>query len=194
MPCGTMHSKSVPSSLSSHLGDEKGICNGDRPVHQRRWSSLVRTPAFQGGRGKLAIAGSNPAHGRTASGSRTNAVSRYSTMRKPSKHAARERIDRLVNVALEMSSQDVERSEAALTTALKILRRYNVRDVSLFKRYFYCHGCKRVIVPGRTATVRVSRGKVKSLSVTCLKCGYAYRIPLIKKDNGKKDNARCRTT
>ena len=115
-------------------------------------------------------------------------------MRKPSKHAARERIDRLVDVALEMSSQDVERSEAALTTALKILRRYNIRDVPLFKRYFYCHGCKSVIVPGRTATVRVSSGKVKSLSVTCLKCRHVYRIPLIKKDNGKRLNTQCRTT
>jgi RNase P subunit RPR2 len=115
-------------------------------------------------------------------------------MKKPSKHAARERINRLVNVALEMSSQDIARSEAALTTAFKILRRYNVRGVPLFKRYFYCHECKRVIVPGRTATVRVSSGKVKSLSITCLKCGHAYRIPLIKKGNRKKDSVQCRTT
>jgi len=115
-------------------------------------------------------------------------------MKKPSKHAARERINRLVNVALEMSSQDIVRSEAALTTALKILRKYNVRGVPLFKRYFYCHKCKHVIVPGRTATVRVSSGKVKSLSVTCLKCGQTYRIPLIKKGDHKEDSAQCRTT
>ena len=115
-------------------------------------------------------------------------------MKKPSKHAARERINRLVDVALEMSSQDTVRSEAALTTALKILRKYNVRGVPLFKRYFYCHECKHVVVPGRTATVRVSPGKVKSLSITCLKCGQTYRIPLIKKGNHKKDSARCRTT
>jgi RNase P subunit RPR2 len=115
-------------------------------------------------------------------------------MKKPSKHAARERINRLVDVALEMSSQDTVRSEAALTTALKILRKYNVRGVPLFKRYFYCHECKRVIIPGRTATVRVSSGKVKALSITCLKCGHAYRIPLIKKGNHKKDSVQSSAT
>lgn len=111
-------------------------------------------------------------------------------MKERSRRVARERIRRLVKVALELSPEDLSKKEAALLTALKLQRKHNVRDVPLFKRYFYCHSCKRVMIPGRTATVRVSRGKVKTLAVTCNACRQTYRIPLIKKKKGTGESAQ----
>jgi len=115
-------------------------------------------------------------------------------MKKPSKRAKKERIMRLVDFALETASSDIRRSEAALETALRVLKRYNVRGVPVFRRYFLCHECKKVMIPGRTAKVRVSSGKVKSLAITCSSCGRTYRIPLTKKKRDTKENAQCRPT
>jgi RNase P subunit RPR2 len=115
-------------------------------------------------------------------------------MKKPSKRAVKERIERLINVALELSSEDLSKREAALLTALKLQKKHNVRGVPLFKRYFYCHRCKRVMIPGRTATIRINSGKVKALAVTCAACKQTYRIPLTKKSEGRTGGARCQST
>jgi len=117
-----------------------------------------------------------------------------SDMKKRSRRVAKERIERLLNVALELSSEDLPKKEAALLTALKLQKKHNVRDIPLFKRYFYCHSCKRVMIPGRTATIRVSPGKVKTLAVTCAMCKQTYRIPLIKKRKVTRESAQCPQT
>jgi RNase P subunit RPR2 len=54
--------------------------------------------------------------------------------------------------------------------------RFNVRlDYSL--KRFICHGCKKLLIPGRNARVRLARGtkKTKVLRVTCLECGHVNR-------------------
>jgi len=102
-------------------------------------------------------------------------------VKKPSKHTAKERIARRVSFALDTASYDLPRSKRALETAFEIVRKYNVRGAPILKRYFRCHGCKEAIIPGRTAKIRVSSGRVKSLAITCSMCGQTYRIPLTKK-------------
>jgi ribonuclease P protein subunit RPR2 len=40
---------------------------------------------------------------------------------------------------------------------------------------FVCHGCKKLVVPGVNARVRVGRGKPPVLRITCLGCGRVNR-------------------
>jgi ribonuclease P protein subunit RPR2 len=41
-------------------------------------------------------------------------------------------------------------------------------------RQLYCKGCKRFMTPGKNARVRIGRSKIKSIRITCLKCGHTY--------------------
>jgi ribonuclease P protein subunit RPR2 len=42
-------------------------------------------------------------------------------------------------------------------------------------RQLYCKNCKKFIVPGRTARVRVGRSSTRAIRITCLLCGHIYR-------------------
>ena len=89
---------------------------------------------------------------------------------------ARQRIERILQVALEVAKTDYElaRKEAAL--ARRIALKYNVRLPFSLKRFF-CHGCKQLIIPGLNCRVRLSR-RAHMLRMTCLMCGHTYRRPL----------------
>ena len=77
-----------------------------------------------------------------------------------------------IAVAKSASDADVARKQEEL--ARRVMLRFNVRlDYSL--RRFICHGCKRLIVPGLNARVRLSGGKARVLRVTCLECGHVNR-------------------
>jgi len=104
---------------------------------------------------------------------------------------AKEEIERLLQFALDWAAVDPERSEKALEIALKIWKKHNLRNYPIFKRYFYCHNCKQVLVPGRSARVRIRPGKVMRIVVNCSKCGANYRIPLAKfKRRSEKSGSR----
>ncbi|MDV3293582.1 MAG: RNase P subunit [Nitrososphaerales archaeon] len=81
--------------------------------------------------------------------------------------------------ALLESSVKTSREDLALATkqadlARKVMLRYNVRfDYSL--RRFVCRGCKKLIVPGVNARVRLGHGKPALLRVTCMMCGHTSR-------------------
>ncbi len=96
------------------------------------------------------------------------------------KAEAKAEIKRMVEFALDWASTDPQRSERALETALRIWKKHNLRDYPVFKRYFYCHKCKQVLIPGRSARVRIRPGKVTRIVVGCQRCGGNYKIPLVK--------------
>jgi len=104
-------------------------------------------------------------------------------MRRKSKKIAKERIKKIIDFVLEYSHvlKDEEK-EKALELCLKIWKRNNLRNFPIFKRYFYCHHCKSILIPGRTSTIRIRTGKVKYITIKCLRCFKNYRIPLVKKE------------
>ncbi|MBI2184405.1 MAG: RNase P subunit [Thaumarchaeota archaeon] len=66
---------------------------------------------------------------------------------------------------------DLAQRQAAI--ARRICEKVNLR-LPYWLRQHFCRGCKRLIVPGINARVRVS-GKPKAVRITCLECGHTYR-------------------
>jgi RNase P subunit RPR2 len=89
---------------------------------------------------------------------------------------ASELAESLIMSAVRKSAEDLPLAQHQLQQARKIMLRFNVRfDYSL--RRFICHGCKRLVVPGANARVRVSSNP-KSVNITCLNCGRVNRKTL----------------
>lgn len=75
-------------------------------------------------------------------------------------------------VSLSHTNPAIAKEQAALARKVKL--RFNVRlDPSL--RRFTCRGCKRLLVPGVNARVRLGHGKATTVRVTCLDCGHVNR-------------------
>ncbi len=91
-----------------------------------------------------------------------------------------EQVRAMVQFALQWASVDIEWSEKTLEAAMRIWKKHNLRGYPIFKRYFYCHACKRMLIPGRSARIRLRHGKPSRIMVGCLKCGAMYRIPLVR--------------
>ncbi len=84
-----------------------------------------------------------------------------------------------VSRTLLESSVKTSREDLALATrqadlARKVMLRYNIRFDYSLKR-FVCRGCKKLIVPGVNARVRLGHGKPAFLRVTCMMCGHTSR-------------------
>jgi ribonuclease P protein subunit RPR2 len=93
--------------------------------------------------------------------------------RKPQvREIAKERIDLLVANALHERDECLAAKQAS--QAKKIAMRFRIR-LPYNIRQLYCKKCKRFIVPGRSARVRVGRARSKAVRLTCLRCGYTYR-------------------
>jgi ribonuclease P protein subunit RPR2 len=96
--------------------------------------------------------------------------------RRQLKDLARERIDILVANALGEKQEELAALQASL--AKKIAMRYRLRlpyDI----RQLYCKGCKKFIIPGRSARIRIGRSGTKAVRITCLSCGHVYRKVLL---------------
>jgi RNase P subunit RPR2 len=68
---------------------------------------------------------------------------------------AKKRVEKLVNFVIDNSEVKYEDRKKVLELCLKIWKKYNLRNFSVFKRYFYCKNCKKVIIPGETARIRI---------------------------------------
>jgi ribonuclease P protein subunit RPR2 len=92
---------------------------------------------------------------------------------------ARERIDKLFDLAEKEFKKNPERSIRYIELARKIGMRYNVRLPKQMKRKF-CKSCNILLKPGVTSKVRIdSKNKVKVIK--CLKCNRIYRYPYKKR-------------
>jgi len=86
---------------------------------------------------------------------------------------ARERIQILIDNALINYKSNEELAEKQARLAMKIamslcLRMpYNIRQL-------FCKRCKKFIIPGVSARVRIGRSRVKAVRITCLKCTHVY--------------------
>ncbi|MDG6898530.1 MAG: RNase P subunit [Nitrososphaerota archaeon] len=80
----------------------------------------------------------------------------------------------LLGLSVRTASKDAALASLQAELARKVLLRFNVRLGYSLKR-FICHGCKRLIVPGVNARVRLGHGKPPALRITCLGCGHVNR-------------------
>lgn len=86
---------------------------------------------------------------------------------------ALERIRRLFAMAEQASPARPALGDRYVRLARRIAMRYQVPLPRELRRR-YCRGCDRLLVPGRTARVRVAHGRV---TVTCLRCATVKRYP-----------------
>ncbi len=91
------------------------------------------------------------------------------------KKIARERIERLFNLAKEEFKKNPKRSRDYVKLARKIGMRYNVRLTKGQKRSF-CKECNQLLIPGKSSKVELDSDK-KVIIIKCLNCGNIYRYP-----------------
>ncbi len=97
---------------------------------------------------------------------------------------ARERIERLFELARINLNTHPERSRRYVQLARKIGMRYNVRLRKEQKRSF-CKKCNQLLIPGKTSLVRLD-SKKKLKIIKCLNCGNIYKYPYLKRRVNRK--------
>ena len=95
-------------------------------------------------------------------------------MKKSQKDLALQRIEILVQNALENAKSDAELAQKQAMLAKRISNKFRVR-LPYEIRQLFCKKCKRFIVPSIDARVRIGRSNVKAVRITCLGCGHIYR-------------------
>ncbi len=80
----------------------------------------------------------------------------------------------LIGQAVKTSATDLALAKRQAELARKLMLRYNVR-LDYSQKRFICRGCKKLIVPGVNARVRLGRGKPLVVRITCLGCGRTNR-------------------
>ncbi len=97
--------------------------------------------------------------------------------KKKARKIAWERIQILFNLAMEEGRKgNLSRASRYVEHILNLSRKYNVRLPREMKRYI-CKNCRAVLIPGKTAQVRLKKKKVV---IKCLNCG-AYKRYVYKK-------------
>jgi ribonuclease P protein subunit RPR2 len=80
----------------------------------------------------------------------------------------------LIDQAIKTSAVDMTLAKRQAELARKVMLRFNVRlDYSL--KRFICRGCKKLIIPGINARVRLGHGRPPAIRITCLECGRVSR-------------------
>ncbi|MHA2034182.1 MAG: ribonuclease P [Candidatus Thorarchaeota archaeon] len=100
--------------------------------------------------------------------------------RKPSLSArriAKERVNRLWELALETSVHDPERTRRYVEIARRVSRRVRERLPRRIARRV-CRGCGTILLPGVNCRVRVRNNRQTHVTVTCLRCGTIRRFPV----------------
>jgi len=90
-----------------------------------------------------------------------------------------ERMQILIKNAMSNSRSNPELAERHATLAKRLSTKYRIR-MPYELRMNFCKKCKKFIVPGFTARVRIGRSSVKSIRITCGFCNHTYR-KIIKK-------------
>jgi ribonuclease P protein subunit RPR2 len=95
-------------------------------------------------------------------------------LRAENKAIATERIERLFELAEQVSNRRLELADRYVQLAWKLATRYNVRMPPRLKGKF-CRKCMAFLKPGMSCRVR-TRPNPPRVIVTCLRCGHQMRI------------------
>ena len=90
-----------------------------------------------------------------------------------------ERMQILIKNAVSYARSNPELAQRQATLAKRLCTKYRIRMPYELRMHF-CKKCKKFIVPGFTARVRIGRSSLKSIRITCGFCNYTYR-KIIKK-------------
>ncbi|MDH2907251.1 MAG: RNase P subunit [Candidatus Nitrosotalea sp.] len=90
-----------------------------------------------------------------------------------------ERMKILIKNAISNVRSNPELAERQAILAKRLCTKYRIR-MPYELRMNYCKKCKKFIVPGFTARIRMGRSTIKSIRVTCSFCNHTYR-KIIKK-------------
>lgn len=90
-----------------------------------------------------------------------------------------ERMQILLQNAISNARCDPEIAQRQASLAKRLSTKYRVR-MPYEMRMNFCKKCKKFIVPGLTARIRLGRSDVKSIRITCKFCNHTYR-KIIKK-------------
>lgn len=100
-------------------------------------------------------------------------------MRSDQKQIAMERIQILINQALDNAKKNPELAQKQASLAKKISTKYKIRLPYQIRMHF-CKKCKMFIVPGVNARIRLGRSTLKSVRTTCSFCNHTYRKVIAK--------------
>ncbi|HET6729985.1 MAG TPA: RNase P subunit [Nitrososphaeraceae archaeon] len=87
---------------------------------------------------------------------------------------ANERIDILIDIALQYSKIDDNLANTQAQQARKIAMRVRTRLPYQFRQLF-CKKCKEFIIPGKSSRIRLGRSNIKCIRISCHLCGHIYR-------------------
>ncbi|MEO9276625.1 MAG: RNase P subunit [Nitrososphaera sp.] len=90
-----------------------------------------------------------------------------------------ERMQILIKNAVSNAKSNPELAERQAVLAKRLCTKYRIR-MPYELRSNYCKKCKKFIVPGFTARIRIGRSNLKSIRITCAFCNHTYR-KIIKK-------------
>jgi ribonuclease P protein subunit RPR2 len=100
--------------------------------------------------------------------------------RKQAKGKAAEDISYLLDQAKTSESTNSSFSKKCIALAKKMSSRYKVPLKK--EKHLFCNKCHTILIPGKTAQVRIKAGKNKIKVVTCLECGTIKRFGLSKEE------------
>jgi ribonuclease P protein subunit RPR2 len=90
-----------------------------------------------------------------------------------------ERMQILIKNAVSYARPNPELAQRQAGLAKRLCTKYRIRMPYELRMHF-CKKCKKFIVPGFTARVRIGRSNLKSIRTTCGFCNHTYR-KIIKK-------------
>jgi ribonuclease P protein subunit RPR2 len=102
----------------------------------------------------------------------------YGKMRSAVTAVARERIDLLLGLAVEILPRDTNLAKRYVGLARKISTRTKVR-IPREKKHYLCKNCGQPLVPGKNARIRLRSGNSRII-ISCLSCGTFRRYPFRK--------------
>ena len=87
---------------------------------------------------------------------------------------AMERMQILIDNAINNARTDPELSQRQASIARRISSKYKIR-MPYDLRIVFCKKCKSFIAPGLNSRIRLGRTSVKSIRISCNLCGHTYR-------------------
>ncbi|MEM1589081.1 MAG: ribonuclease P [Candidatus Bathyarchaeia archaeon] len=96
------------------------------------------------------------------------------------KRIAKQRIQTLFRLAIEIHREDPQLAQRYVDIARRVAMAARVRLPTEYRR-LVCRHCKSFILPGVSSRVRIKQRREPHVVITCLKCGGYMRIPLRRK-------------
>jgi ribonuclease P protein subunit RPR2 len=90
-----------------------------------------------------------------------------------------ERMQILIKNAMSNARSNPKLAERQAALTKRLCTKYRIR-MPYELRMNFCKKCKKFIIPGFTARVRIGRSNIKSIRITCGFCNHTYR-KIIKK-------------